>query len=75
MSIAMAATAGIEINLSRWCKDFRRRSPLTKVRFADSTELDLSTPELIAKPEKSLRLIVVVVDLIAIGLILHRLLP
>ena len=75
MSIAMAATAGIEINLSRWCKDFRRRSPLTKIRFADSTELDLSTTELIAKPEKSLKLIVVVVDLVAIGLILHKLLP
>ena len=75
MSIAMAATAGIEINLSRWCKDFRRRSPLTKIRFADSTELDLSTTELIAKPEKSLKLIVVVVDLVAIGLILHKLFP
>ncbi len=75
MSIAMAATAGIEINLSRWCKDFRRRSPLTKIRFANSTELDLSTTELIAKPEKSLKLIVVVVDLVAIGLILHKLFP
>jgi hypothetical protein len=75
MSIAMAATAGIEINLSRWCKDFRRKSPLTKIRFADSTELDLSTTELIAKPEKSLKLIVIVVDLVAIVLILHKLLP
>ena len=26
VALAMAATAGIEINLSRWCKDFRRKS-------------------------------------------------
>ena len=75
MSIAMAATAGVEINLSRWCKDFRRRSPLTRIQFADSTELDLSTTALIAKPEKSLKLIVVAVDLVAVGLILYKLLP
>lgn len=75
ISTAMGATAEIEINLSRWCKDFRRKSSLTKMRFADSSELSLNTTELIAKPEKSLKLIVLVVDLIAIGLILHRLFP
>lgn len=74
ISSAMAATAGIEINLSRWCKDFRRRSPLTKMHFADSTELDMNTTSLIARPEKALKLIVVIVDLLASGLIIHRLL-
>ena len=74
VSAAMAATAGIEINLSRWCKDFRRKSSLTKMQFADSTELDLNTTSLIARPEKALKLIVVVVDLVAGGLILQRLL-
>lgn len=74
ISSAMAATAGIEINLSRWCKDFRRKSPLIKMQFADSTELNLNTTGLIARPEKALKLIVVVVDLVACGLILHRLL-
>ncbi len=72
ISSAMAATAGIEINLSRWCKDFRRKSPLTKMQFADSTELDLNTTGLIARPERALKLIVVVVDLVASSLIIHR---
>lgn len=71
----MAATAGIEINLSRWCKDFRRKSPLTEMRFVDNNKMDLNTAELIAKPEKALKLIVVAVDLTAIGLILHKFLP
>ena len=74
LSTAMAATAGIEINLSRWCKDFRRKSSLIKMQFADATELDLTTTGLIARPEKALKLIVVVVDLVAVGLILQRLL-
>jgi hypothetical protein len=72
LALAMFATAGIEINLSRWCKDFRRRRPLTEVRFADDTRLSLKTAELIGKPERALKLIVVAVDLIAIGLTVHR---
>jgi hypothetical protein len=75
MSLATAATAGIEINLSRWCKDFRRRSPLTEMRFADSSKLSVNTAELIARPEKALKLIVLVVDLAAIGLIVYKLFP
>jgi hypothetical protein len=75
VAFAMAATAGIEINLSRWCKDFRRKSPLTEMRFADSTKLNLTTAELISRPEKALKLIVVAVDLVAVGLIIHKLLP
>jgi hypothetical protein len=70
---AMAATAGIEINLSRWCKDFRRKSQLTEMRFADDIKLNVSTAELIARPEKSLKLIVVAVDLVALGLTLLKL--
>ena len=75
VSLAMAATAGIEINLSRWCKDFRRRSSLTELQFADGTHQSMSTVELVARPEKALKLIVVAVDAIAIGLIIYRLLP
>lgn len=75
VALAMAATASIEINLSRWCKDFRRRSLITEMQVADNTKLKLTTAELIARPEKSLKLIVVAVDLLAIGLIVHKLLP
>lgn len=75
VALAMAATAGIEINLSRWCKDFRRRSPLTEMRFANNTVLGLDTAQLIANPEKALKLIVVAVDLVAIGLTIHKLIP
>lgn len=75
VAIAMAATAGIEINLSRWCKDFRRRSSLTEMRFADGTRQSMNTRQLLARPEKSLKLIVLAVDLMAIGLIVHKLLP
>ncbi|HKZ41209.1 MAG TPA: hypothetical protein VJ044_09630 [Candidatus Hodarchaeales archaeon] len=74
-ALAMAATASIEINLSRWCKDFRRRSLITEVQFVDNTKLKLTTAELIARPEKALKLIVVAVDLLAIALIVYKLLP
>lgn len=73
VALAMAATAGVQINLSRWCKDFRRKSHLMEMRFADGTELSLTTAELIAGPEKSLKLIVVAVDLVAVGLIVRKL--
>jgi len=75
VALAMAATAGIEINLSRWCKDLRRRSALTELQFADGTQQNMSTPDLTARPEKALKLIVVVVDMVAIGLVAYRLLP
>ena len=75
VAVAMAATAGIEINLSRWCKDFRRKSSLTQMQLADGTKLSLNTAELIAKPERALKLIVVAVDLLAIGLTIHKLFP
>jgi hypothetical protein len=72
---AAAATAGIEINLSRWCKDWRRRSSLKEMKFEDGSTLSMTTAQLIAKPEKCLKLIVVAVDLVAVGLIVFRLLP
>jgi len=71
---ASAATAGIEINLSRWCKDWRRRSPLKEMKFEDGSTLSITTAQLIAKPEKCLKLIVVAIDLVAVGLIVFRLL-
>jgi len=75
VALAMAATAGIEINLSRWCKDFRRRSSLSEMHFADGTRQNVTTLELTARPEKALKLIVLVVDMIAIGFVAYRLLP
>ena len=75
VALAMAATASIEINLSRWCKDFRRRSSLTEMRFTDGTRQSMNTHQLLARPEKSLELIVLAVDLLAIGLIVHKLFP
>jgi len=75
VALAMAATAGIEINLSRWCKDFRRKSPLTDMRFQDGTQQAMNTLQLLARPERALKLIVIAVDLIAIGLIVYRLFP
>jgi hypothetical protein len=72
LAVAMAATAGIEINLSRWCKDFRRRKLLTEMKFEDGTMIHIHTKELISKPEKSLKLIVLTVDLLAISLILYK---
>ncbi len=75
ISSASAATAGIEINLSRWCKDFRRRSPLKELTFEDNASLSMTTSQLITKPERALKLIVLAVDLAAVSLILYRLLP
>jgi len=74
VALSMAATAGIEINLSRWCKDFRRKSVLTEMQFADGSRQTITTVQLLAKPERALKLIVVVVDLAALGLIAYRLL-
>ncbi len=72
VAAGLSATAMIEISLSRWCKDFRRGSPVSEIRFADGNKLGISTNELIARPEKSLKLIVLAVDLIAVGLIMAR---
>jgi hypothetical protein len=72
VAFAMAATAGIEINLSRWCKELKRRSPISELQFADGTHQRMDTIELVAKPEKALKLIVVVVDMLAISLIAYR---
>jgi hypothetical protein len=69
IAIGLAATAAIEINLSRWCKHFRRRG-IADERFEDGTRL---TRKLIAEPEKALKLIVIVVDLIGLGLFMWRL--
>jgi len=72
IGLALAATAMIEINLSRWCKNFRRRSNVTEIRFEDGSFLSISTPLLIKNPEKALKLIVVVVALLSIGLLVLR---
>jgi hypothetical protein len=74
MALTMATTAGIEINLSRWCKDFRRGSSVVEIRFADNTNRRTSTAELIANPERSLKLIVATVDILGVALITYRLL-
>ena len=74
IGLALAATAMIEINLSRWCKDFRRRSNVTEMRLEDGSLLPISTPLLIKNPEKALKLIVIVVDLFGVGLLVARLL-
>lgn len=73
MATGLAATAGIEINLSRWCKDFRRKGNLCELKFEDGTRTELSTYNLIQRPEKALKLIVVAVDLTGVGLVLWRL--
>ena len=70
---AMAATAGIEINLSRWCKELRRRGPLNELRFADGDREVVNGFEFMTKPERALKLIVLVVDLSAISLVALRL--
>ena len=73
IGLSLAATAMIEINLSRWCKDFRRRTNATEIRFEDGTLQPLSTGGLIRNPEKALKMIVVAVDLLGIGLLIGRL--
>ena len=72
VGLGLAATAMIEINLSRWCKDFRRRSSLAEMKFEDGTTVSLSTYSLIRNPERALKLIVIAVDLLGIGLMLGR---
>jgi hypothetical protein len=73
VGLSVAATAMIEINLSRWCKNFRRKSNVAEIRFEDGTFLKLSTLGLISNPEKALKLIVFTVDLLGIGLLIRRL--
>ena len=47
---------------------------MKKMKFEDGSTLSMTTAQLIAKPEKCLKLIVVAVDLVAVGLIVFRLL-
>jgi len=74
IGLAMAATAMIEINLSRWCKNFRRKANLKEMKFEDGSIVPISTLVLIRNPEKALKLVVLMVDLFGIGLLLARLL-
>jgi hypothetical protein len=74
IGLALAATAMIEINLSRWCKNFRRKSNVAEIRLEDGNPLPSSTALLINAPEKALKLIVIAVDLLGLGLLLVRLL-
>jgi uncharacterized membrane protein len=70
IGLALAATGMIEINLSRWCKSFRRKSNMVEVRFEDSSLMPISTAVLIRNPERALKLVVIAVDLLGIGLLL-----
>ena len=74
IGLALGATAMIEINLSRWCKNFRRKSNVVELRFEDGSLLPISTIGLIRNPERALKLIVIVVDLLGVGLLLVRVL-
>jgi|SRR5208282_5460596 len=70
IALGLAATAAIEINLSRWCKALRRRGGTSEHTLADNTRL--TTRSLIGEPEKALKLVVVAVDLIGLGLFVWR---
>ena len=74
IGLALAATGMIEINLSRWCKSFRRKSNVVDVRFEDGSLMPISTARLIRNPERALKLIVIAVGLLGIGLLLVRVL-
>ena len=74
IGLALAATAMIEINLSRWCKNFRRKANLKEMRFEDGSIVPISTLALIRNPEKALKLLVIMVDFLGIGLLVARLL-
>jgi len=74
IGLALAATAMIEINLSRWCKNFRRKANLKEMRFEDGRIVPISTLALIRNPEKALKLLVIMVDFLGIGLLVARLL-
>jgi nitrate reductase NapE component len=68
IAAGLAATAAIEINLSRWCKDFRRN----RGSASQSGSSQLPTTLLIG-PERALKLVVVTVNLLAVGLFIWRL--
>ena len=74
VGLALGATGMIQINLSRWCKNFRRKSNVVEVRLEDGSVMPISTAALIRHPERALKLIVVAVDLLGLGLYLVRVL-
>lgn len=71
LAAALSATAIVQISLSRWVKSYRRGPDVQSIILSEG-RLDLDTPALIAQPQRALKAIVWVVDLLAVGLVLRR---
>ncbi len=71
---ALASTAAVQISLSRWVKGYRRGPSLVALTDVRGTR-NISTQEMIERPQRALRFIVWSVDLLAVGLVLKRILP
>ena len=75
LAATLACTAGIQITLSRWIKGYRRGPSLAALSFLDGRSEPLQTDQLIARPQRALKLIVYTVDLLAIALLLRHFIP
>jgi len=71
---ALACTAGVQISLSRWVKGHRRRAPAGDGSESSSGLESVDIARLIARPQLALKLIVWVLDLLAVALLLRRIL-
>lgn len=63
MAGALAGTAAIEITLSRWVRAFRKRPARLRMVHTDGVEEEWEFWQLIGKPERALKLLVVTVYL------------
>ncbi len=71
MAAVLSGTAAIEITLSRWIKTFRRGKDVEGLVLSDGTKLHVSTLELIASPQRALKLIVCTTDFLALAMVIR----
>ena len=71
---ALACTAGVQINLSRWVKGHRRSAAKGDASESSRALEQADIDRLIVRPQLALKLIVWVLDLLAVALLLRRIL-
>jgi hypothetical protein len=73
LAAVLAGTAGLEITLSRWVKAHRRRTTRLLIEETDGTRREISTRDLIGRPQRALVLVVGTTYLLTASLVAMRL--
>ena len=73
LAAALAGTAGLEITLSRWVKAQRRAGARLTLESPDGSRREITTRELIARPQRALLLVVGTTYVLTAAIVVMRL--